>query len=62
MPDEVLTIEEIAAPLRLAEKTVGAVAQAGELAALRDPGALAHQAHRAGPANRRAVAQSRWGT
>jgi excisionase family DNA binding protein len=35
MPDEVLTIKEIAALLKLAEKTVYAMAQAGEIPAFK---------------------------
>ena len=35
MPDEVLTIKEVAAPLKLAEKAVYAVAQAGEIPAFK---------------------------
>jgi excisionase family DNA binding protein len=35
MPDEVLTIKEVAAMFKLAEKTVYAMAQAGELPAFK---------------------------
>jgi excisionase family DNA binding protein len=35
MPDEVLTIKEVAALLKLAEKTVYAMAQAGEIPAFK---------------------------
>lgn len=35
MPDEVLTIKEVAALLKLAEKTVYAMAQAGEMPAFK---------------------------
>jgi len=35
MPDEVLTIKEVAALLKLAEKTVYAMANAGELPAFK---------------------------
>jgi excisionase family DNA binding protein len=35
MPDEVLTIKEVAAMLKLAEKTVYAMAQAGEIPAFK---------------------------
>jgi len=35
MPDEVLTIREVAALLKLAEKTVYAMAQAGEIPAFK---------------------------
>lgn len=35
MPDEVLTIKEVAALLKLAEKTIYAMAQAGEIPAFR---------------------------
>lgn len=35
MPDEVLTINEVAAPLKLAEKTVYAMAAAGEIPAFK---------------------------
>lgn len=35
MPDEVLTIKEVAALLKLAEKTVYAMAQAGEISAFK---------------------------
>ena len=35
MPDEVLTIKEVVAPLKLAEKTVHAMAQVGEIPAFK---------------------------
>jgi excisionase family DNA binding protein len=35
MPDEVLTLKEVAALLKLAEKTVYAMAQAGEIPAFK---------------------------
>lgn len=38
MPDEVVTIKEAAAPLKLAEKTVYAMASAGELPAFETRG------------------------
>jgi excisionase family DNA binding protein len=38
MPDEVLTIKEVAALLKLAEKTVYAMAQAGEISAFKSWG------------------------
>lgn len=56
MADEVLTIKEVAALLKLAEKTVYAMAQAGEIPAFKIPRAVAHQANRARPVDRRAAA------
>ncbi len=38
MPDEVLTIKEVAALLKLAEKTVYPMARVGEIPALKIPG------------------------
>jgi len=44
MADEVLTIKEVAALLKLAEKTVYAMAQAGEIPGLQDSRTVAHRA------------------
>jgi len=57
MPDEVLTIKEVAALLKLAEKTVYAMANGGD-SSVQDTRAVAHQADRARPVARRAAAWS----
>lgn len=44
LPDEVLTIEDVAALLKPAEKTVYAIAEAWRGSCLQDPVPVAHQA------------------
>lgn len=56
MSDDVPTIKEVDALLKLAEKTVYAMAQAGETPAFKIRGAVAHQAYRARPVDGRSAA------
>lgn len=59
MPDQALTINEVAVLLKLAEKDVYSMAQAGEISSFQDSAPAERQACRTRPVARHAAA--RWG-